>query len=337
MIDYALNRSLSLAGAVAKRSSEVEAREARDLGLALEHSVQDSLQEEEEEDDDLLQAIELSRKESTVAAEAEAMAIEQALAASQAAMQAAAAAEAKAIEQALAASQAAMQATAVADSRHEVELAAALRASAALAPPPYLQLRSTLDIGALDGPPPPSLLGATPAPPLLADERLPAPPVLGGALLQPPQPPPPQPPQPAVPASVGRVRRSSSAVRQLEEAIAITNGYDGATATAAAARDAAREAALVTARERHPSAIPTVGPAASCGFGSTRGATYAVSQPALPRSDSIKRCYEAQHHFVLMQLSRTSLCMDSDDSDSDGDADDDSEITAPSRALSKFV
>ena len=315
MIDYALNRSLSLAGAVAKRSSEVEAREARDLGLALEHSVQDSLQEEEEEDDDLLQAIELSRKESTVAAEAEAMAI----------------------EQALAASQAAMQATAVADSRHEVELAAALRASAALAPPPYLQLRSTLDIGALDGPPPPSLLGATPAPPLLADERLPAPPVLGGALLQPPQPPPPQPPQPAVPASVGRVRRSSSAVRQLEEAIAITNGYDGATATAAAARDAAREAALVTARERHPSAIPTVGPAASCGFGSTRGATYAVSQPALPRSDSIKRCYEAQHHFVLMQLSRTSLCMDSDDSDSDGDADDDSEITAPSRALSKFV
>ena len=140
------------------------------------------------------------------------------------------------------------------------------------APPPYM--------------PPPSL--ARPA-----SSSLPPPPTL--TEVAPP------------PMAVGR----ANSVRDLEDQIARTNGYEAAVTTAAAVRSS-----------RQPS---------------TSHAT------PLPRSDSIKACYAAQTHFVLTQLTRESLFEPDSDSDSDSDAEgegegegDAAEMTV-TRTVSKFV
>ena len=89
-----------------------------------------------------------------------------------------------------------------------------------------------------------------------------------------------------------------SAVRDLEESIARANGFDGATTSTAAAMRSAR--------------IP--------------------SNHDLPRTESLKACYAAQHHFVLTQLTRASIF----EADSES-GDEDHAASSPSRSTSRFV
>ena len=114
--------------------------------------------------------------------------------------------------------------------------------------------------------------------------------------------------------------------------MAIANGYDGATTATAAAQ---REAATAAMRARHPSTAPTVGPAAPAGFGAVPGVAP-VQQP-LPRSDSIKAVYAAQHNFILTQLTRPSLAIGDDSSDSDDTTFDHDGGGQLSRSVSRFV
>ena len=57
------------------------------------------------------------------------------------------------------------------------------------------------------------------------------------------------------------------------------------------------------------------------------------------RSDSIKRCYEVQHRFVLAQLTAPGVeaFLASDDDDSDVDGDEGSASGRLSRGVSRFV
>ena len=108
-----------------------------------------------------------------------------------------------------------------------------------------------------------------------------------------------------------RERQPSSAVRELEDAIARNRGHDGAIQTTAAAARV----------QRQPS----------------RTRPMSTASEPLQRSDSIQACYAAQTHFVLTQLTRQSL-FEADESSSDDDEDkDDAGGEIGSRTVSKFV
>ena len=130
-------------------------------------------------------------------------------------------------------------------------------------------------------------------------------------------------------SGAARGRAESNAVRALEEGFSRTEGMP-AVETAAAARSRALSSGAGVF-SGGASAAAAVEP--SAGNNSSGGGSGGIVQY---RSDSMKRVYEAQHRFVLAQLTAPGVeafLADDDESDDDADGADGS----MSRTVSKFV